>query len=174
MQDQRETIQSANVCLEGLCHDSPIHLVEFKAVIRYGFCDIRYNQGRGKCYRPRAILSFVIQCFKENYTKHTVAQSDITFRNYALRAPYIFASYSQTKSKIKQDYTLPACQAVEYTLQGILCMCRAFLPTGGPKKSSPLPSLRSSSDTGNYKAGKRKIITNFSKKKGIFVYPRSA
>lgn len=80
----------------------------------------------------------------------------------------------KTKSKIKQDYTLPACQAVEYTLQGILCMCRAFLPTGGLKKSSPLPSLRSSSDTGNYKAGKRKIITNFSKKKKEFLSTHEA
>ena len=33
MQDQRETIQSANVWLEGLCRDSPIHLSSFQKLL---------------------------------------------------------------------------------------------------------------------------------------------
>ena len=154
MQDQRETIQSTKVWLEGLCHDSPIHFVEFEAIIRYGICDVRNNQGRGK-----------YTLFKRKLQQtHRRTVWHYFWKLCLARAHYRFASYSETKSKIKQDYTLPAFQAVEYTLQGILCMYRVFLPTGGPGKSSPLPSLCSSCDTGNYKAGKRRMITNFSTK----------
>ena len=39
--------------------------VELSEIIRYGFCDIRNTQGRGKCNRPRPILSCIIHCFKE-------------------------------------------------------------------------------------------------------------
>ena len=67
------------------------------------FCDIRNNQGRGKCYQPRpsvrlitltstSIISditktvsnncFIIHCFEENNDKH----KRIVLGNHALRA----------------------------------------------------------------------------------------
>ena len=65
-------------------------------MIGWGFCDIRNNQGRGKCYKPKPKAKayntytlitktelnncFIIHCFKENYVKRIIAANTLYFR----------------------------------------------------------------------------------------------
>ena len=80
-----------------------------KTIIRFGFCDIRNNQDRGKCYQPKPKAEaddtktesnncFIIHCFEENNDKRIIAGITVYFqtlknvqlsdhsRNHALRA----------------------------------------------------------------------------------------
>ena len=47
-------ISKSNVFEKHCDHcDNGFFVIFFKTIIRFGFCDIRNNQGRGKCYQPK-------------------------------------------------------------------------------------------------------------------------
>ena len=66
-----------------------------KTIIRFGFCDIRNNQGLGKCYQPQPSASaentyldpktesnncFTIHCFEENNVKRIITAITVYFQ----------------------------------------------------------------------------------------------
>ena len=86
--------------------------------MRFGFCDIRNNQGRRKCYWLRLITlsetliipdiaktesndCFIIHCFKENNDKRIIAANTIYFRrlrNVQLSGKQIFTVFIKQSS----------------------------------------------------------------------------